>query len=169
MEHVDRLRHHGQLAARSPGRCREKGSLAVLHGCAATPGCVAYNGISYLAQAQSAGLGEAALANSAKNFTLPTAGAIDDSVGSFVSLTPPNETISMIDGPSADGYPIVNYEYAVVSTSQPDAVAASAIKAFLSWVITTGNHPSFLSTVGFQPLSATVAQLGEEQIKEIGS
>ena len=58
----------------------EDGSLAVLHGCAATAGCVAYNGISYLAQAQAAGLGEAALANSAKNFTLPTASAINDSV-----------------------------------------------------------------------------------------
>jgi phosphate transport system substrate-binding protein len=151
------------------GALPEDGSLAVLHGCSATVGCIAYNGISYLAQAQAAGLGEAALANSAKNFTLPTASAIDDSVGSFVSLTPPNETISMIDGPSADGYPIVNYEYAVVSTSQPDAGVAAAIRAFLSWVITTGNHPSFLDPVGFQPLSATVAQLGQEQIGEIGS
>jgi phosphate transport system substrate-binding protein len=151
------------------GALPEQGSLAILHGCAATAGCVAYNGISYLAQAQAAGLGEAALANSAKNFTLPTASAINDSVGSFVSLTPPNETISMIDGPSADGYPIVNYEYAVVSTSQPNAGAASAIRDFLSWVITTGNHASFLNTVGFQPLSATVTQLGQAQIGEIGS
>jgi phosphate transport system substrate-binding protein len=147
----------------------EDGSLAVLHGCAATAGCVAYNGISYLAQAQAAGLGEAALANSAKNFTLPTAGAIDDSVQSFVSLTPPNETISMIDGPSADGYPIVNYEYAVVSTSQPNASVAASVRAFLSWVITTGNHSSYLNPVGFQPLSPTVAQLGRAQIAEIGS
>jgi phosphate transport system substrate-binding protein len=147
----------------------EDGSLAVLHGCAATAGCVAYNGISYLAQAQAAGLGEAALANSAKNFTLPTASAINDSVGSFVSLTPPNETISMIDGPSADGYPIVNYEYAVVSTSQPNAGVAAAVRAFLSWVITTGNRSSFLDPVGFQPLSPTVAQLGRAQIAKVGS
>jgi phosphate transport system substrate-binding protein len=151
------------------GALSEKGSLAVVHGCAATAGCVAYNGISYLSQAQSAGLGEAALANAAKSFTLPTASAINDSVGSLVSLTPPNETISMIDGPSADGYPIVNYEYAVVSASQPSAVAAGAIKDFLSWVITTGNHASFLNTVGFQALSPAVVQLGEDQIKEIGS
>jgi phosphate transport system substrate-binding protein len=151
-----------------PGALSEKGSLAIVAGCAATPGCVAYNGISYLSQAQAAGLGEAALANSAKNFTLPTASAINDSVNSFVSLTPPNETISMIDGPSADGYPIVNYEYAVVSASQPNAAVASAIRAFLSWVISTGNHPSFLDPVGFQPLSPTVAQLGQTQIAEIG-
>ena len=47
----------------------------------------------------------------------------------------------MIDGPAAAGYPIVNYEYAVVSASQPDAAKASAIRAFLRWVITTGNEP----------------------------
>ena len=146
----------------------EKGSLAILQGCQAAVGCIAYNGISYLAQARSDGLGEAALANSAGNFTLPTAHTIADSVDSFVSLTPPNETISMIDGPSPTGYPIVNYEYAVVSVSQPNASVASAVKNFLSWVITTGNQTSFLGTVGFQALSTTVAQLGEAQIKEIG-
>ena len=149
----------------------KKGSLSVLQACAATPGCVAYNGISYLAQAQSDGLGEAALQNSAGNFTLPTAAAITDSVNSFVSLTPPNETISMIDGPSADraGYPIINYEYAVVSTRQPDAARASAIRAFLTWVITTGNAPGYLDTVGFQPLSPALVTLGEAQIAEVGS
>jgi phosphate transport system substrate-binding protein len=149
----------------------EKGSLNVLQKCAATAGCVAYNGISYLAKAQANGLGEAALENSAGKFTLPTPTAIVDSVDSFVSLTPPNETISMIDGPSADGngYPIVNYEYAVVSRRQRDAVRASMIRAFLTWVLTTGNGPAYLRTVGFQPLSATLVTLGEAQIAEIGS
>ena len=152
------------------GAQSQKGSLAILHGCAATPGCIAYNGISYLSQAQTAGLGEAALANAAKNFALPTASAINDTVNSFVSITPPNETISMINGPTADGagYPIVNYEYAVVSTSQPSAGVATAVRNFLRWVITTGNHGSFLGPVQFQPLSPTVAQLAQAQIGEIG-
>ena len=143
----------------------------MLQACATTPGCVAYNGISYLAQAQTDGLGEAALQNSAGNFTLPTPTAIADSVDSFVSLTPPNETISMIDGPSTggNGYPIINYEYAVVSTRQPDAARASAIRAFLTWVITTGNAPGYLDTVGFQPLSPALVTLGEAQIAEVGS
>jgi len=152
------------------GELAKKGSKAILQSCRSTPGCVAYNGISYLAQAQAAGLGEAALENSAGAFKLPTATTITDSVDSFVSLTPPNETISMIDGPSVDGqgYPIINYEYAIVSAQQPDAVMARAIKAFLSWVITTGNDTSYLDTVGFQPLSGTVKQLGETQIAQIG-
>ena len=152
-----------------PGAMAAVGSLAELHDCEAASGCVAYNGISYLSQAQAGGLGEAELANSASRFTLPTAATIQDSVGSFVSITPPDETISMIDGPSADGYPIVNYEYAVVSTRQPDAGQAALIRAFLKWVITTGNSATYLDTVGFQPLPATLVSLGQEQIAEIGS
>jgi len=151
-----------------PGELREAGSLNVLHACESTPGCVAYNGISYLAQALDGNLGEAELANYVGHYTLPTAKAIQDSVASFVSLTPPNETISLIDGPSPTGYPIVNYEYAVVSTHQP-AAKASALKAFLRWVITTGNKASYLAAVGFQPLPGPLVTLGEQQIGEIGS
>ena len=73
---VDRVRHDGGLAEGRRRRCREDGSLNIVHGCASTPGCVAYNGISYLSQALAAGLGEAALANSAGSFTLPTGSAI---------------------------------------------------------------------------------------------
>jgi phosphate transport system substrate-binding protein len=140
-----------------------------MHACASTPGCVAYNGISYLAQAQAAGLGEAELANYANQYTLPTAQSITASVDSFVSLTPPNETISMIDGPALTGYPIVNYEYAVVSSRPPSAARANALKAFLQWVITTGNQPRYVDAVGFQPLPSALVTLGKQQIAEIGS
>jgi phosphate transport system substrate-binding protein len=145
------------------------GSLGVLQACEAASGCVAYNGISYLSQAQQAGLGEAELANSAGRYLLPDANTIQTSTASFVSLTPASETISMIDGPAAAGYPIVNYEYAVVSIAQPDAAKASALRAFLHWIITTGNGPSYLNPVGFQPLPAALVTLGEQQIGEIGS
>ena len=152
-----------------PGELPETGSLNVLHACEATPGCVAYNGISYLAQAEAGGLGEAELANHSDQYTLPTADAITASVDSFVSLTPTNETISMIDGPALTGYPIVNYEYAVVSTRQPNAAKASALKAFLEWVVTTGNDPNYVDAVGFQPLPPALVTLGKQQIQEIGS
>jgi phosphate transport system substrate-binding protein len=151
------------------GEVPAAGSVNVLHACESTPGCVAYNGISYLKQALAANLGEAELANYVGEYELPTATAVQDSVASFVSLTPPNETISLIDGPAPDGYPIVNYEYAVVSTHQPTAARASALKAFLTWLITTGNQPSYLGTYGFQPLPSALVTLGEQQIGEIGS
>jgi phosphate transport system substrate-binding protein len=65
-----------------------KGSLSVLSTCESTPGCVAYNGISYLSQARAGGLGEAELANAAGHCTLPDAATIQASAASFVSLTP---------------------------------------------------------------------------------
>jgi phosphate transport system substrate-binding protein len=154
---------------RVAGAVAAAGSVDTMHDCASAPGCIAYNGISYLAQAQAGGLGEAMLANSAGTFTLPTAQAILASVASFVSIMPPSETMSMIGGPARDGYPIVSYEYAIVSTRQPGAAKASAIRAFLTWVITKGNDPSYLNTVGFQALPQPVASLGEEQIGEIGT
>ena len=154
-----------------PGEQAPTGSIGVLNACKATPGCIAYNGIGYLSQARQAHLGEAELRNYSGNYTLPTATAITAGLSSFVSLTPPNETISLIDGPAPGGYPIINYEYAIVSTRQPNAAGASALRAFLRWIITTGNKPAstFLDQLGFQPLPSALVTLGETQIGEISS
>jgi phosphate transport system substrate-binding protein len=144
------------------------GSSATLADCARIPGCIAYNGISYLTQTLADRLGYAALANSVGRYTLPTATAIQAAVAPFVALTPPNETISLIDGPAATGYPILNYEYAIVSARQPDPAKASAVRAFLNWVITTGNSPAYVRQVNFQPLPSAVAFLASQQIARIG-
>ncbi len=149
------------------GAFARQGNNGVVAGCEAVPGCVAYVGISYLSQALAGGLGEAELANAAGRFVLPTAATIRASVASFVSSTPPNETISMVDGPAANGYPIVNYEYAIVSTRQSDPVQARAIRAFLTWVITTGNSASYLNQVRFQPLPTAMVTLAGQQIARI--
>ncbi len=44
----------------------------MLSGCQATPGCIAYIGISYESKVQAAGLGLAALKNAAGRYELPT-------------------------------------------------------------------------------------------------
>ena len=135
--------------------------------CKAHPGCLAYIGIAYLNQASAGGLGYAQLQNATGNkWELPTAASMNAAVQSFVSQTPANETISMINGPASDGYPIVNYEYAVVSSRQPDAAKARDIKAFLHWAITQGK--SRLSAFQFQPLPPSIASLSDAQIAKIG-
>jgi phosphate transport system substrate-binding protein len=136
-------------------------------GCKATPGCVAYVGISYLSQALADGLGEAQLENAAGQYLLPTAASISAAVAAFASVTPTNETISMVDSPAAAGYPIINYEYAVVSTRQPSALKARDIRAFLHWAITAGNSARYLMQVRFQPLPASVVSLSNAQIAKI--
>jgi len=151
----------------APGALAEHGNAGMVSGCRATVGCVAYIGISYLSAALAAGLGEAQLANTLGQYELPTPATISAAVSSFVSSTPGNETISMVDGPAPGGYPIVNYEYAIVSVRQPSAAAARDLKTFLHWAITTGNGAQYLDTVRFQPLPGPVVSLCDAQIARI--
>jgi phosphate transport system substrate-binding protein len=143
------------------------GSTNIYQACKKYVGCVSYNGVSYLKPAQALGLGEAALQNGGGHYTIPDAASIQDELGKFVAITPRDETISMINGPGGDGYPIINYEYAIVSTRQPSAAKAQQIRDFLNWVVTTGNAPSFIDQVGFQPLPAQIQALSLAQIAKI--
>ena len=143
------------------------GNTGMVSGCRATPGCVAYIGISYLSAALAGGLGEAELANTLGQYELPTPASVGAAVASFVSSTPTSETISMVDGPASGGYPIVNYEYAIVSVKQRNATSARDIKAFLHWIITAGNSAQYLDRVRFQPLPGPVALLCDAQIAKI--
>ena len=149
------------------GTLREAGNGEMVTGCAKTPGCVAYIGISYLDQASQQGLGEAQLGNASGNYVLPEAQSIQAEAASFTSQTPANQVISLINGPAPNGYPIVNYEYAIVYSSQKDAATAQTMQAFLHWAVTDGNRPSFLDQVHFQPLSPAVAKLSDAQIATI--
>jgi phosphate transport system substrate-binding protein len=149
------------------GARAEHGNSGMVTGCAATAGCVAYVGISYLSQALNAGLGEAELQNSAGQFTLPNGASLRAAVAGFVPATPANETISMVNGPARAGYPIVNYEYAIVADRQPSAAKARDLQAFLHWAITIGNSASYLDPVRFEPLPAPVVSLADAQIASI--
>lgn len=151
-----------------PGARAETRNTGMVAGCKATPGCVAYIGIAYLASATAGGLGYASLRNALGDYEPPTPKSIGTVVTTFVSTTPVNETISMVDGPAVTGYPIVNYEYAIVSTRQRSAAKARDIKAFLHWVVTEGNAPQYLDQFRFQPLPASIVSLSDAQIAKIG-
>jgi phosphate transport system substrate-binding protein len=120
------------------GSLAETGSGGMVSGCGSTKGCIAYIGISYLAKTQAAKLGEASLANKAGSFTQATPAAITAALGSFPAV-PANGGESLINTSAAAGYPIINYEYAVVDKKQPSAAEATAVKAFLNWIITNGD------------------------------
>jgi phosphate transport system substrate-binding protein len=152
-----------------PGALGENGAGGMVTGCAATPGCVAYIGASYSDQASQKGLGEAQLGNASGNYLLPDADSIQAEAAGFATQTPANEVISLINGPAADGYPIVNYEYAIVYGSQKDPAIAQTIQAFLHWTVTDGSSPSFLDQFHFQPLPAPVEKLSDAQIAKITS
>jgi phosphate transport system substrate-binding protein len=153
----------------APGAIGESGNSGMVSGCKATVGCIAYVGISYQTQALQAGLGYAQLQNAKGNYELPTQAAIAAEAASFVKQTPPTGTISLIYGPAATGYPIINYEYAIVNAHQSDSGKAKAIRSVLEWSVNLkfGNSANYLNQVAFQPLPAKVAAQSVKQIIKI--
>jgi len=149
---------------RQPAALGAAGSDAIISSVKSAPGAIGYVGVSYLSQVMNANEGEALLGNSSGNFVIPTARAIQAALASFTN-TPASETISLINGAAAQAYPIINYEYAVVNTSQSSATRAQDLRAFLTWAVTSGTAP--LVKVNFQPLPPSVITLSDAQIARI--
>jgi phosphate transport system substrate-binding protein len=154
-----------------PGSLTAMGNGGMVTTCQQTKGCVAYIGVSYLTQATAAGLGYAALQNKAGHFETPSPAAITAEAAGFTSSTPASGTVSMIYGPPATGYPIVNYEYGVVSTKQPSALDAQALKAVLGWAIDPngGASSTYLGKVGFVALPAAIESISTKLISQVSS
>ena len=136
---------------------------------AATPYSIGYVGISYADQIAKAGLGTAMIKNQNGKFLLPTPQSIADGAAQLDPRTPPYERITLIFAPGDNSYPLINYEYAVVSKSQPDATTADALRSFLLWTISEagGNGKNYLAPVGFIPLPNFIRGLSEAQIAGI--
>jgi ABC-type phosphate transport system substrate-binding protein len=64
---------------------------------------------------------------------------------------------------------LINYEYAIVSTTQPNPQVATAISNFLLWCIGPqgGSAPDLLSSVHFIALPTSIRALSEMQIAKI--
>jgi phosphate transport system substrate-binding protein len=150
------------------GALAAKGNSGMVATCGATPGCVAYIGISYKADTTKANLGEAMLQNKSGSYELPTASTIQAEAASF-SNVPANGAVSLIYGPASTGYPIINFEYIVVKTNQSSTQVATGLKAFLAWAMdpTQGNSASYLGAVNFQPLSANGLKVAVSLLKKI--
>jgi len=153
----------------APGALGENGNSGMVSGCKATVGCIAYVGVSYLTQSLQSGLVYAALGNPKGQYLLPTQQTIAAEAAGFVKKTPANGTISLIYGNINDGYPIVNYEYAIVSTHQSSSSTAKNIRSVLEWAMNTkgGATSSYLSQVNFQALPTKVQAQSLKQILKI--
>jgi phosphate transport system substrate-binding protein len=132
---------------------------------------IAYIGISFAKQATSSpnNLGYAFLGNKAGNFVNATKTNIQSAANQLTPNTPTNEAISLVCAPGANSYPIINYEYAIVSKTQSNSQVAQVVQTFLYWDLLPqyGNAYLFLNQVGFVQLPSTTMQLSENQIAQI--
>jgi phosphate transport system substrate-binding protein len=134
-----------------------------------TPYSIAYIGISFEKVTNSAGLGEAELENKDGKFVLPDATTISAAVSEMAPKTPADERVSLIFAPGPQSYPIINYEYSIISAKQPNAETAKELREFLSWASSPkeGSAPHFMKEVGFVALPAAIVKLSKKQIDGI--
>lgn len=153
----------------APGALAESGNSGMVAGCKTTKGCIAYIGISYQTQALGDGLTYAQLKNGDGQYVMPTATSIGAEAAGFTTKTPKTGAISMIDGKVKGGYPIINYEYAVVSKKQSSTSEAKAVRSLLEWAINPmdGNSATYLSQVNFRPLPLKIADNSFEEIQAV--
>jgi phosphate transport system substrate-binding protein len=151
------------------GSLTASGNQGMVQKLANTPYSVGYLGASFQADAAKAGLQTAMLENQDGKFLLPTAATVTAAAASLTPRTPPDERLTLVFAPGPDSYPLINYEYAVVSAKQPNPQMAEAISNFLLWCIGPqgGNARSYLEPVHFIGLPTPIRALSEMQIAKI--
>jgi phosphate transport system substrate-binding protein len=134
-----------------------------------TPYSISYIGVSFHDQIKSAGLGTAMLKNRSGQFLLPTSATVNAAANEMVAKTPVDQRISLIFAPGANSYPIVNYEYAIVKTTQANGDMTRELKNFLTWTLSGngGSDTKFLQQVRFVKLPAKIVGLSQAQIAKI--
>jgi phosphate transport system substrate-binding protein len=150
------------------GSIAATGNKGMLETIAATPYSIGYVGISFSDDVAQAKLGTAALKSSAGEFVLPNIGTITTGAASLGPRTPADERLSLVFAPAHNAYPLVNYEYAVVSSHQPNENLARELRRFLSWaIVPSETKAKLLDTVHFIPLPPHTWELSQFQIQSI--
>jgi hypothetical protein len=163
----DRLWHGAELAIRArrpagerkPGRVDDApaGSLLDLLSRRQFPRGVA-----------KAGLGTAALESYSGQFLFPTSQTIAAGAGARGPRTPPDERLTLVNAPGANAYPLINYEYALVSVRQPNPATADALRRFLLWAVAPDEtNEKYLEDAHFIALPAHTWVLSHDQIVKI--
>jgi phosphate transport system substrate-binding protein len=151
-----------------PGELEATGNPGMVEKLAATPYSVGYVGVSFHDDVAKAGLGTAAIESYSGEFLLPTPESIAAAAASLGPRTPTDERLTLVNAPGANAYPLINYEYAIVSTKQPNAATAAAIRKFLSWAIAPDEtNQKYLDDAHFIALPAHIWVLSHDQIETI--
>jgi phosphate transport system substrate-binding protein len=151
-----------------PGGLSADGNLGVLPLNQKTPYSITYLGVSFHSEIAEAGLGTALLKSYSGEFLLPSPETVAAAAASLSPRTPPDERLTLVNAPGANAYPLVNYEYAIVSTRQANPATAAAIRKFLLWAIAPDEtNEKYLQEAHFIALPAHIWVLSHDQIEMI--
>jgi len=151
-----------------PGALEAIGNAGMVEKIEQTPYSVGYVGISFYADVAKASLGTAALKSYSGEFLLPTRETIEAAAAALSPRTPPDERLTLVNAPGVNAYPLVNYEYAIVSKNQPNPEVALALRKFLLWAIAPDEtNEKYIESEHFIPLPAHIWVMSHDQIMMI--
>jgi phosphate transport system substrate-binding protein len=144
------------------------GNAGMVKAIQSTDYSIGYVGVSYSDSVAEAKIGTVALKNGAGEFVLPTKETIMAGAASLGARTPADERLTLVFAPASGSYPLVSYEYAVVSTKQSDPATAAAIRRFLLWaIVPSEENEAVLTAAHFIPLPPHTWELSQAQIQSI--
>jgi phosphate transport system substrate-binding protein len=152
-----------------PGAMAADGNPGMVQATKSTPYSISYIGTSLHGEIAKAAIGTAMIGNQAGKFLLPTSESVSAGASALDSRTPSDERLSLVYAPGDNSYPLIGYEYAIVSKRQPNPATAAAIRKFLSWSIdsSNGSAPKNMTAVRFIPLPDYIRALTILQIQKI--
>ena len=151
-----------------PESLSAQGNSGVLRTVQSTPYSITYLGVSFHAEVARTGIGTALLKSFSGEFLLPRPDTIAAAAASLSPRTPSDQRLTLVNAPGNNAYPLINYEYAIISTKQANPATAQAIRRFMLWAIAPDeSNEKFLEEAHFIALPAHIWVLSHDQIETI--
>jgi len=146
-----------------PGTARAgSGNGGVAQIVKSTPGAIGY--VDY-ADAKASGLSFASVKNSSGSYIAPSPSSAS-AAGSGITVAP-DLTFHAVDSPNPQAYPITYQSWVLVYATQPSANDAAMLKAYIGYLI--GSGQSLLTNLGYAPLPSSLQQQAQAQLSMITS
>jgi phosphate transport system substrate-binding protein len=127
-----------------------------------TSGAIGY--VDY-ADAKASGLSMASIKNSSGSYIAPSPSAAS-AAGDGITVAS-NLTFHAVDSPNPQAYPITYQSWVLVYATQPSANDAAMLKAYIGYLI--GSGQSLLTNLGYAPLPSSLQQQAQAQLSQITS
>lgn len=139
---------------------KAQGNSGVAQGVSQTDGAIGYVDFS---DAKAAGLTFAEIKNASGKFVAPS---VESATAAVAGATPKADlTYDPLNAPGADAYPITAPTYILAYTTYSDAAVGNALKAFIRYVLTTGQTTA--PDLDFAPLPKSLADQALAQLDKI--
>jgi phosphate transport system substrate-binding protein len=127
-----------------------------------TPNSIGYVELIYALQNK---MGFGAVKNASGKYVKASIESVTAAAAGAAKAMPADFRVSITNAPGANAYPISSFTWLLVPAQIQDAKKRDAIKAFLNWMLTTGQ--SHTETLGYAPLPKAVVAKELKQIDEI--